>query len=115
MSNIDDAVLSHHREAATMWAQGGKDCDEVSYAISDALKHAAQRLAAARGRPHPRRRDGTGWSARNAARRGAQVIGVDIAEDLLEAARFPPMFGRRLSSGLRMPSACRSRMRLSTG
>ncbi len=30
---------------------------------------------------------GTGWSARNAARMGAEVIGVDIAEGLLAAAR----------------------------
>jgi len=81
------AVLPHNEMAATLWGRGGAQYDNVSYAISDALAHAAQRLDA---RPGQRVLDvatGTGWSARNAARAGARVTGVDIAAELLDAAR----------------------------
>jgi SAM-dependent methyltransferase len=81
------AVLPHHEMAATLWGRGGVQYDNVSYAISDALAHAAQRLDA---RPGERILDvatGTGWTARNVARTGALVTGVDIATELLEAAR----------------------------
>jgi len=69
-----------------MWGRGGRHYDDVSFAISDALAHAAQRLNA---RPGERILDvatGTGWSARNVARTGATVTGVDISEELLAAA-----------------------------
>lgn len=83
----DAAVLPHHEDAARMWNAGGADYDLVSFAISDALAHAAQRLDA---RPGDRVLDvatGTGWTARNVARAGAEVMGIDIAADLLAAAR----------------------------
>jgi ubiquinone/menaquinone biosynthesis C-methylase UbiE len=77
----------HNKIAAELWSEGGADYDGVSYAISDALAHAAQRLWA---RPGERILDiatGTGWCARNVARNGATVIGVDIADELLVAAK----------------------------
>jgi SAM-dependent methyltransferase len=83
----DHAVLPHHQAAAAIWGRGGRHYDDVSFAISDALAHAAQRLNA---RPGERILDvatGTGWSARNGARAGAAVTGVDISEDLLAVAR----------------------------
>lgn len=85
--STDDRVLPHHRAAAELWGLGGRAYDEVSYAISDALAHAAQRL-----NPKPGERildvaTGTGWTARNAARGGAEVVGVDISPALLAAAR----------------------------
>jgi SAM-dependent methyltransferase len=98
MSTSNDAVLSHHRAAATMWDQGGKDYDDVSFAISDALKHAAQRLDPHKGDRILDVATGTGWSARNAARMGADVTGVDIADGLLAAAR-------ELSAHVRPPIA----------
>jgi ubiquinone/menaquinone biosynthesis C-methylase UbiE len=52
-----------------MWGIGGKDYDEISFAISDALAHAAQRLNARAGEHILDVATGTGWSARNAARR----------------------------------------------
>ena len=82
----DPAILAHHQPAATMWGRGGKDYDEVSFAISDALAHAAQRLNARAGERILDVATGTGWSARNVARRGAVVTGVDIAPELLAAA-----------------------------
>lgn len=81
------AVLPHHQAAATMWGRGGRQYDDVSFAISDALAHAAQRLNARAGERILDVATGTGWSARNAARAGATVTAVDISEDLLAAAR----------------------------
>ena len=89
-------IRHHNRPAAVVWGTGGRYYDEVSFAISDALAHAAQRLA-----PEPGNRvldiaTGTGWTARNAARLGATVTAVDIAEELLAAAED-------LSAGARPP------------
>ena len=39
----------HNKAAGELWDQGGADYDAVSYAISDALAHAAQRLWAKPG------------------------------------------------------------------
>lgn len=73
--------------AGEMWGKGGRNYDEISFAISDALAHAAQRLNAQAGEKVLDIATGTGWSARNVARRGAEVTGIDIAADLLAAAR----------------------------
>ena len=61
-----------------MWGMGGRYYDDVSFAISDALTHAAQRLNARSGQAILDVATGTGWSARNAARSGATVMAVDI-------------------------------------
>ena len=87
MKASDHVILAHHQPAATMWGRGGKDYDEVSFAISDALAHAAQRLNARAGERILDVATGTGWSARNVARGGAVVTGVDISPELLAAAR----------------------------
>jgi hypothetical protein len=47
--NFDTSVLKHNRPSAVMWGAGGRSYDQVSFAISDALAHAAQRLAPAHG------------------------------------------------------------------
>lgn len=76
-------------EAATrdVWGIVGSSYDDMSFSVSDALTHAAQRL-----NPKPGQRvldiaTGTGWSARNAARFGARVVAVDTSDGLLDAAR----------------------------
>jgi SAM-dependent methyltransferase len=69
-----------------MWGQGGRAYDDISFAVSDALAHAAQRLNPVAGQEILDVATGTGWSARNAARRGAQVTAVDISDELLAAA-----------------------------
>ena len=58
----DHAVLPHHEPAAAMWGRGGKGYDEISFAISDALAHAAQRLNAHAGERILDVATGTGWS-----------------------------------------------------
>jgi SAM-dependent methyltransferase len=87
LDKTDIFVLEHNRAAAAMWDAGGRAYDEVSFAISDALAHAAQRLAPATGDKVLDIATGTGWTARNCARSGASVTGIDIAPRLLEAAR----------------------------
>lgn len=86
--------------AAAMWDAGGAAYDEVSYAISDAIAHAAKRLDARAGEKVLDVATGTGWAARNAARAGASVTGVDIAPSLLAAAE-------RLSAHVAPPIAFR--------
>ena len=87
MNKSDDIVHAHHHAAATMWGRGGRHYDDVSFAISDALAHAAQRLNARSGECVLDVATGTGWSARNVSRTGARVTAVDISNDLLAAAR----------------------------
>ena len=61
--------------------------DAISKGIADSIEHAVLRLDP---RPGERILDlatGTGWTSRLVARRGATVIGADIATDLLAAAR----------------------------
>ncbi|WP_217510726.1 class I SAM-dependent methyltransferase [Roseovarius spongiae] len=71
---------------AQMWGQPGKSYDGISFGLSDTISHAVQALWP---RPGERILDigtGTGWAARLAAWRGANVTGVDIAPGMLEAA-----------------------------
>ncbi len=82
-----DAIEIHNQPAAALWTQGGAAYDEISFQVSDALSHAVQRLWPRAGERVLDVATGTGWSARNAARWGANVTAVDIGEDLLEAAQ----------------------------
>jgi SAM-dependent methyltransferase len=80
-------IRPHNERPAAVWSAGGKDYDQISRGIQDALEHAVLRL---NPRPGERILDlstGTGWTSRLVARRGAAVVGVDIASDLLDAAR----------------------------
>jgi len=74
-------------EAAQMWDAGGSRYDEISFGVSDALAHTAQRLNAKPDQAILDVATGTGWSARNVARTGARVTAVDFAPGLLAAAR----------------------------
>jgi SAM-dependent methyltransferase len=80
-------ALPHNAKTAATWTLGGRDYDQISFGVSDALAHAAQRLAPRSGERVLDVATGTGWSARNMARMGARTTGVDIAPDLLDAAR----------------------------
>jgi ubiquinone/menaquinone biosynthesis C-methylase UbiE len=80
-------VQPHNERPAKVWSSGGAHYDRISYGIADALEHCVLRLDP---RPGERILDlatGTGWTSRLLAKRGAVVTGVDIAEDLLAAAR----------------------------
>jgi SAM-dependent methyltransferase len=81
------AVLSHNEKAAATWGSGGEDYDKISESISDSIEHVLNRLDV---RPGERVLDlatGTGWTARRLAQKGATVVGMDIGEGVIEAAR----------------------------
>jgi len=86
MSHAQPQVLAHHEAAAHMWGHGGRAYDDISFGLSDALAHTAQRLNPGPGDRVLDVATGTGWSAHNAARRGAAVTAVDISAELLTAA-----------------------------
>lgn len=80
-------IQPHNERPAAVWSSGGKDYDEISRGIADAIEHCVLRL-----NPQPGERildlsTGTGWTSRVIARRGASVVGADIASGLLDAAR----------------------------
>lgn len=71
---------------ARMWSAPGAAYDGISFGLSDTISHAVQALWP---RPGDRILDigtGTGWAARLAAWRGANVTGIDIAPGMIDAA-----------------------------
>jgi len=84
---VHEVVQPHNERPAAIWSAGGRDYDQISRGIADAIEHCVVRL-----NPQPGERildlaTGTGWTSRALARRGATVTGVDIAADLIVAAR----------------------------
>lgn len=69
-----------------MWSSGGDAYDEISRQIAPALEHCVARLDPRPGEKILDLATGTGWTSRLVARRGADVIGADIATELLAAA-----------------------------
>ena len=73
---------------AQMWGLPGAAYDRISFGLSDTISHAVQLLWPLPGERILDIGTGTGWAARLAARRGAQVTGVDIAPGMLGAAEI---------------------------
>jgi SAM-dependent methyltransferase len=84
---MSSSIQPHNLRAAAVWSRGGKAYDEISRGIGDAIAHCVLRLNPQRGESVLDLSTGTGWTSRLVARLGATVMGVDIAEDLLESAR----------------------------
>ncbi len=80
-------VQAHNQRPARVWSSGGKDYQEISRGIADSIEHCVRRLDPRPGEHILDLATGTGWTSRLVARRGATVVGADIAEGLLEAAR----------------------------
>ncbi|HYD59395.1 MAG TPA: class I SAM-dependent methyltransferase [Noviherbaspirillum sp.] len=83
----EQTIQQHNLKPAAVWNSGGMHYDKISQTIFDAIEHCVIRLD-----PQPSERildvaTGTGWTARRLAARGAQVIGVDLGADLIEAAK----------------------------
>jgi SAM-dependent methyltransferase len=97
-------VLAHNERAAATWGAGGREYDQVSEYISDALAHIVNRIV-----PKPGERildvaTGTGYTARLLASRGASVTGVDIGHGVIEAAKaLSPSIDFRVADAEALP------------
>lgn len=84
---MDGQIMEHNCNAAAMWGSGGRAYDEISRCIAGAIEHCVTRLCPVRGERIADIATGTGWTSRAVAQFGAEVVGVDIAEGMLAAAR----------------------------
>ena len=80
-------IPAHNQRPASVWSSGGELYDEISQGISDSIEHCVRRLMPKPGERILDLATGTGWTSRSVARRGAKVTGVDIAADLIAAAK----------------------------
>jgi hypothetical protein len=46
---VAGTIQAHNQRPAAVWSSGGKDYDEISRGISDAIEHCVLRLAPKRG------------------------------------------------------------------
>lgn len=83
---MEPAIQTHNQKPASVWSSGGARYDEISRGIADMIEHCVLRLAPQPGEHILDLATGTGWTSRVVSRRGARVIGADIAGDLLAAA-----------------------------
>jgi SAM-dependent methyltransferase len=75
------------RDRPQYGSTGGAAYDQISRGIADSIEHCVLRLEPKPGERILDLATGTGWTSRAVARRGAKVIGADIAADLIAAAR----------------------------
>jgi 2-polyprenyl-3-methyl-5-hydroxy-6-metoxy-1,4-benzoquinol methylase len=84
---MSTSIREHNLRAAALWGSGGRAYDRISRSISGGIEHCVDRLNPTRGEHIADVATGTGWTSRAVARLGAQVVGIDIAGPLLDAAR----------------------------
>jgi SAM-dependent methyltransferase len=84
---MNTSIGEHNLRAAALWGSGGKAYDRISRTHSGAIEHCVERLNPTIGERIADVATGTGWTSRAVTRLGAQVVGFDIAEPLLDAAR----------------------------
>jgi SAM-dependent methyltransferase len=84
---MNTSIREHNLRAAALWGSGGRAYDRISRSISGAIEYCVDRLNPTIGERIADIATGTGWASRAVAHLDAQVVGVDIAEPLLDAAR----------------------------
>ena len=82
-----ETILSTNLQAARTWGAGGEGYDQVSRGIADAIEHAVGALDPQAGEHVLDIATGTGWAARQIAKRGANVTGIDFGAGVIEAAK----------------------------
>jgi SAM-dependent methyltransferase len=80
-------IQPHNQKAAATWGSGGTAYDKISETIADSIEHVLNLLDVRAGEKVLDLATGTGWTARRLAQKGASVIGVDIGEGVIAAAR----------------------------
>lgn len=83
----EHTVQQHNLRPAAIWNSGGMQYERISQTIADAIEHCVMRLNPQAGENILDLATGTGWAARRIAARGAQVTGVDLGADLIDAAK----------------------------
>ncbi len=86
-ATMNGPILTHNERPAAVWSAGGAAYDRISAGIADSLEHCVLRLDPKPGERILDLATGTGWTSRLVARRGATVVGIDIASELVDAAR----------------------------
>ena len=86
-SSVAPKIEPHNAKPASVWSSGGDSYDDISAQISSAIEHAVLRLAPVQREQILDLATGTGWTSRLLAKRGVDVTGADIAEELLVSAR----------------------------
>lgn len=84
---MDTSIQTHNQRPAAVWSSGGADYDQISSGIADSIAHCVLRLDPKPGERILDLATGTGWTSRQVAKRGARVIGADIASELIAAAK----------------------------
>lgn len=84
---MENTIQPHNQRPAAVWSSGGSAYDQISRGIADSIEHCVLRLDPRPGEAILDLSTGTGWTSRLVARRGARVVGADIAADLIAAAR----------------------------
>jgi SAM-dependent methyltransferase len=84
---MESRIEAHNQRPAAVWSSGGDAYNEISHQIASALDHCVRRIDPQTGERILDVATGTGWTSRLLARRHANVTGVDIAADLLAAAK----------------------------
>jgi SAM-dependent methyltransferase len=82
----EGSIEPHNERPAAVWSSGGEAYEVISRQIGTALEHCVARLDPRPGETILDLATGTGWTSRLMARRGAGVIGADIASELLATA-----------------------------
>jgi SAM-dependent methyltransferase len=82
------SIQPHNQRPAAVWSSGGAAYDEISRQIASAIDHGVRRLDPRPGELILDLATGTGWTSRLLAARGAKTTGVDIASDLIAAAKL---------------------------
>jgi ubiquinone/menaquinone biosynthesis C-methylase UbiE len=81
------SVLEQNKKTAAVWNSSAPDYDAVSRYIAEGIAHAVTRLQITPGMRVLDVATGTGWTARQLARLGADVVGIDIADQAIAQAQ----------------------------
>lgn len=78
---------THNAKFAAVWNSAGREYERISQSIADSIEHCIACLQPKFGERVLDVATGTGWTARRIALKGAEVVGVDFAADLIDAGR----------------------------
>ncbi|MGE0867399.1 MAG: class I SAM-dependent methyltransferase [Kofleriaceae bacterium] len=86
---MTQVVQAHNLKSQSVWNSPAGRYDDISRSIADAIEHAVERLQPASGERILDLATGTGWGSRVIAQRfsGVNIVGADIADQMLEYAR----------------------------